>query len=105
MTVIRGEASLFVDLEELVLGNDGKPTQEAMHSQAKNLDKKLEDRVKATQIFRYATPPSLSPPLEERFVPPSTSYPSTSKTQVPEYSAILARLENIEKDQIALKQG
>uniref|UniRef100_A0A803Q6K1 Uncharacterized protein n=1 Tax=Cannabis sativa TaxID=3483 RepID=A0A803Q6K1_CANSA len=51
---------------------------------------------------RDATP---SLPPEARSVPPATSYRITSEVQEPGYSTILERLENVEREQIALKQG
>ncbi|XP_060965676.1 uncharacterized protein LOC133034581 [Cannabis sativa] len=114
--VTGGEAPLFVDMEELVIGDDGQPTQDSLRSQASKLALTLEQRAEEAGIFRDDTPPH-SPPSGARSVPPSASMPdsasmpqsasipSTSQPQVPISSAILARLERVEKEQLALKQG
>ncbi|XP_060969586.1 uncharacterized protein LOC133036842 [Cannabis sativa] len=130
-----GQPPLFVDLEELVLGEDGQPTQDALRSQAEKLASTLEERAEATRIFKDSTPPPPSPPRappavpdgsgvdpsaasvpdecgvdplaasQDPPVPPSASIPSTSEARDPVYPAILARLETVERGQIALREG
>uniref|UniRef100_A0A803NZ07 Uncharacterized protein n=1 Tax=Cannabis sativa TaxID=3483 RepID=A0A803NZ07_CANSA len=48
-TVSGGEASLFIDLDELVIGEDGQPTHEAPLSQAKNLVEQLEEQLESVE--------------------------------------------------------
>uniref|UniRef100_A0A803QE77 Uncharacterized protein n=1 Tax=Cannabis sativa TaxID=3483 RepID=A0A803QE77_CANSA len=104
-TIIGGEGPLFVDLEELLLGDDGQQTQDALRNQAQKLTSTLEEETDAALIFRDSTPPAPSPPPEDPHIAPSASIPNTSKAREPVYFAILARLETIEREQIALRQG
>uniref|UniRef100_A0A803P4Q3 Uncharacterized protein n=1 Tax=Cannabis sativa TaxID=3483 RepID=A0A803P4Q3_CANSA len=101
--VIGVEAPLFVDLEELKLGSNGKPTQDSLRSQVEKLDKLLEERANETQIIKEATPQSPLPKAHS--VPTPASIPITSEAQELVYYVILARLESVEKEKIALKQG
>ncbi|KAM6598051.1 hypothetical protein CsatA_008575 [Cannabis sativa] len=75
--VTGGEAPLFVDMEELVIGDDGQPTQDSLRSQASKLALTLEQRAEEAGIFRDDTPPH-SPPSGARSVPPSASVPDSA---------------------------
>ena len=104
-TLTDNEAPLYVDmgLEELEVGPDGQPTQEALQSQAEKLAEKLAEQAEAANIFKEVSPP---PAPEAPEVPPSAPHASTSsQAEQPGYSMILARLEKVEWQQSALIKG
>ncbi|XP_062119852.1 uncharacterized protein LOC133834299 isoform X2 [Humulus lupulus] len=89
-------------LEELEVGPDGQPTQEALQSQAEKLAEKLAEQAEAANIFKEVPPAQPEAPE----VPPSTPHASTSsQAEQPGYSMILARLEKVEGQQSALIKG
>ncbi|XP_062094226.1 uncharacterized protein LOC133800285 [Humulus lupulus] len=104
-TLTDNEAPLYVDmgLEELEVGADGQPTQEALQRQAEKLAEKLAEQEEASNIFKEVPPP---PAPEAPEVPPSAPHASTSsQAEQPGYSMILARLEKVEGQQSALIKG
>ncbi|KAM6564141.1 hypothetical protein CsatB_024139 [Cannabis sativa] len=82
-----GQPPLFVDLEELVLGEDGQPTQDALRSQAEKLASTLEERAEAARIFKDSTPPPPSPPRAPPAVPDGSGV-DPSPASVPDGSGV-----------------
>uniref|UniRef100_A0A803Q803 Uncharacterized protein n=1 Tax=Cannabis sativa TaxID=3483 RepID=A0A803Q803_CANSA len=78
-TITSSERPIFVDLEELVLGDDGQPTHDAVRSQAQKLASTLDEQAHEARIFRDSTPPAPSPPLEDPLLGLSASIPRTSR--------------------------
>ncbi|KAM6598736.1 hypothetical protein CsatA_018345 [Cannabis sativa] len=82
-----GQPPLFVDLEELVLGEDRQPTQDALRSQAEKLASTLEERAETARIFKDSTPPLPSSPRAPPAVPDGSGvYPSPAS--VPDGSGV-----------------
>ncbi|XP_062081733.1 uncharacterized protein LOC133788315 [Humulus lupulus] len=90
-TLTDNEAPLYVDmgLEELEVGPDGQPTQEALQSQAEKLAEKLAEQAEAANIFKEVPPAQPEAPE----VPPSTPHASTSsQAEQPGYSMIFGQV-------------